>query len=107
MPEKSKRQEGKAIILRDIRGLPIIKEEHVTVELGRLQYNGNTVKMYIPKKLKDALKLDPQKDNAVILLYDEPNDILLLIRNEKLRDQLKPQILAARNSFNKLLPKSK
>ena len=84
---------------RDLRGLPIFKEAGLTVELGRIQYTGNTAKVYLPYKVREALKLDPQKDNALILVYDDAEGTLILIRNERLLDALKPQILEARKAY--------
>ena len=87
----------------DIRGVPIFKEIGLTVELGRIQYTGNTAKVYLPQKVREALRLDPQRDNALVLLYDEKMGILVAIHNNRLLDSLKPQILEARKAYQKVI----
>jgi hypothetical protein len=89
-------------MIRDPRGVPIFKEVGLTVELGRLQYNGNTVKVYLPQRVRDALRLDPQVDNALIIVYDNENGTLILIHNNKLLDVLKPLIYTARKNLSKV-----
>ena len=88
--------------MRDVRGVLITNDPNITVELGRIQYNGNTAKVYLPKKVRDALKLDPQKDNAMILLYDHKNGTVQMILNQTLRNSLRPQILASRKLYSRI-----
>jgi hypothetical protein len=88
---------------RDLRGLPIFEEAGLTVELGRIQYTGNTAKVYLPYKVREALKLDPEKDNALILIYDETKGTLILIHNGLLLNTLKPQILEARKTYQNIM----
>jgi hypothetical protein len=81
---------------RDCRGQPIFDEADIAVELGRLQYAGNTAKVYLPQKVREALRLDPQKDNALVMIYDDESGILILVPNKLLCDRLRPEILEAR-----------
>ncbi len=87
---------------RDCRGQPIYEEVGLTVELGRIQYTGNTARVYVPAIVREALRLDPQKDNALVMIYDEEKGILILIRNDLLCDRLKPEILEARRKYKKI-----
>ena len=89
-------------MFRDHRGLAAFKEVGLTFEIGRIQYSGNTARLYLPFQIREALKLDPQKDNALLLLYDDKNGILLVIHNNKLVEQFRPLILEARRAYQTL-----
>lgn len=93
-------------MLRDIQGLPLFKEIGLTVELLRLEYRGNIAKAYLPHIVKEALKLDPQKDNALIMIHDEETGVYVLIKDNDLAAKMKPLILQARQANEKLRQKS-
>ena len=92
---------------RDLRGLALFEEVGPTVELGRIQYSGNTAKVYLPAIMREALRLDPQKDNALVMIYDDESGILILIPNKLLCDRLKPEILEARRKYKKIIEVTK
>jgi hypothetical protein len=81
---------------RDIRGLAHFDEdERTVVELGRLTFKGNAAKLYLPKRVCNALRLDPIKDSTFIIVAPD-NSSLLLIKDSEIVEMLKPKILKLR-----------
>jgi hypothetical protein len=85
--------------MKDLRGLTLFKEVGITVELLRLEYRGNVAKAYLPRIVRDALRLDPERDKTLILVYDNDTEALLLVRDAALSAMLKPRILEARKVY--------
>lgn len=88
-------------MIRDLRGIPIFKDVFMTVELLRLEYRGNIAKAYIPYNAREALRLDPQKDKALILVHDNKTGGNLLIKDTELTRIIKPLILSGRKVTQK------
>jgi len=82
--------------MRDIRGLPVFKNTKITLELLRLEYRGNIAKAYLPYLVKQALKLDPEKDKALVMLHDEETGISIIIKDTELLEKAKPMVLNSR-----------
>ena len=81
---------------KDIRGIRHFKEEEgQLVELGRLCFRGNAAKLYLPKRVCNALKLDRERDKTLVIVGVDENT-LFLIKDKEVANELKPRILEAR-----------
>ncbi len=76
--------------------MPIFKDVDLVVELLRIEYRGNVAKVYLPFAVRAALKLDPQKDKALVLFHDAATGTNILIKDAYLLELIKPLILKAR-----------
>ncbi len=84
------------IMYRDIRGLTCFEEDEGTVvELGRLTFKGNAAKLYLPKRVCNALRLDRTKDSTFVIVAPDHTS-LLLVKDSEIVEVLKPRILKLR-----------
>ncbi len=81
----------------DIRGLKLIHAPlgDPIVELGRITYKSSSVSLYLPKRICDALQLDKDANNSLIIITMD-NDCMLLVKDTELATALKPRILEMR-----------
>jgi hypothetical protein len=59
-------------------------------------------KLYIPQAIREALKLDPERDKSLILVHDHETGLNLLVKDSDLVETLKPLILDSRQISQKL-----
>ena len=78
------------------------------IETGRLTYKSSGVCVYLPKNITNALHLDPELDRNLVIFTLE-DYWFFLIKEKKLADMLKPDILELRKKalefMNKLTKK--
>jgi len=94
--KKDSNKEGNPMMFKDVHGLRHYKEETGSVvELGRIEYKGSAAKLYLPKRVCNALKLDREKDSTLVIVAADHNS-LFLIKDSAVAEMLKPQILEKR-----------
>ena len=71
------------------------------VELGRITYKSSGISLYLPKRIVEALNLNPEIDRSLIIFGIEDCEFFL-IKDKALADSLKPQILELRERIIKL-----
>lgn len=89
------------LILNDVRGLPVETDSDIMIEIGRIEYIGNIAKIYIPKRFREALKLNKAKDREYLMIKGKDSSITL-IRDDDMIDNLKPKVYAARKAYEEL-----
>ena len=80
----------------DIRGLKQISVplSDPIVELGRITYKSSSVSLYLPKRVCDALYLDKDANNSLVIFTMDNG--MFLVKDTALAAALKPKILEMR-----------
>ena len=84
------------IISKNVRRLFLGDDlKNPVVELGRITYKSSGISIYLPKSIVNALNLNSEEDNALIIF--SVNDYgFFLMKDQALAKSLKPQILDLR-----------
>ena len=69
------------------------------IELGRIILNGGGAPVYLPKSIRKALNLDRKIHTSLVIVADGSNSILL-VKDTKVAEGLKPMVLEARKAFS-------
>ncbi len=82
--------------MKDIHGIRHFKDKpNPVVELGRINYKGNSAHLYLPKRICEKLRLDWEKDYALIIVAHTENS-LFLVKDKEVTKMISPKILAIR-----------
>lgn len=76
----------------------VILEKDPVIELGRIVFKGGGASVYLPKSIRKALNLDRKIHTSLVIVADGSNSILL-VKDTKVAEELKPMVLEARKAF--------
>ena len=77
----------------------VILEKEPVIELGRIIFKGSGLSVYLPRSIRKALNLDKKIHTSLVIVADGSNSILL-IKDTKVAESLKPMVLDARKAFS-------
>ena len=84
------------MLVKDVRGVVHFPEEKgPVIEIGRIKYKGGSAHVYLPQRIRNALKLDREKDSALVIVSVDGNS-MFLVKDYVVAAQLKPKILRLR-----------
>jgi hypothetical protein len=79
----------------------VILEKEPVIELGRLCFKGGSMTVYLPKSICRALNLDRKVHTSLVIVADG-SDSILLVKDTKLAEKLRPMVLEMREKMQKI-----
>jgi hypothetical protein len=88
---------SKKVVVKKKKLPRVVLEKEPVIELGRIHFKGASTLVYLPKSVCKALNLDRKVNSSFVIVADGSNSILL-IKDVKVAERLRPMVLEARKA---------
>lgn len=83
----------------------VFLEKEPIIELGRITFKGGGLRVYLPKSICKALNIDRKTNTSLVIVADGSNSILLM-KDTKVAEMLRPKVLEMRKNAAKVIPQT-